>query len=523
MKKILTTFATGVLTLGGLTYCTSDFDEINTNPLALNTDALENNEGLQGQAFAQAQFYGVAAYEDYYQISQSLFADIWCQYFATTQSFFDSDRYVQVGAWSNSAWFAFYGRAAPQIKLVEDLTEQDGNQVGNAMAKIWRVFAYHRITDYWGPIPYSEFGNGELSVAYDPQEEIYNDFFVTLDEAVQQLKDNSGGSSFGAGDGIYGGDGDRWLTLANSLRLRLALRIRFANPEKARAEAEKAVADGVMTDNADNAAVAVGEILRNPLEVITDWGEFRMSAAMESVLEGYDDPRVATYFSPAEEGDTDEDGSPYEGLLNGQLRSTLEQGQNENHSDLGQRYIPVARGGENGPLVVMNAAEIFLLRAEGALIGWNMGGTAQELYQTGIRTSMQQNSSATDAEIEAYLASTGRPVPYAPGTNPLTDIPVAFATDPERQLEQIITQKWLALYPNGWEAWAELRRTGYPQQYARVTSDNPDVAANEIVRRMVYVGDEFDTNEAAVNAAIALPEMAGGDKNSTRLWWDKRE
>ena len=522
MKKSIIISLFSVLGIGLLTTCTEDFTETNTNPLALSTAALEGNEGLQGQAFAQAQFYGVAAYEDFYQISQNLFADLWCQYFATTQSFFDSDRYVQVGSWSNSAWGAFYGRAAPQIKLVEDLTEQDGNEVGNAMAKIWRVFAYHRITDYWGPIPYSEFGNGELSVDYDPQEEIYNDFFVTLDEAVAQLKANPGEVSFGANDGIYGGNGDQWLTLANSLRLRLALRIRFADPEKARTEAEKAVADGVMTDNADNASVAVGPILRNPLGVITDWGEFRMSASMESVLEGYEDPRLPTYFSPAEEGDTDGDGMPYEGLLNGQFRSVLEQGQNDNHSDLGQQFLPEPRGGENGPLEIMNAAEMYFLRAEGALVGWNMDGTAQELYEQGIRTSMQQNSAATDDEITAYINSSNQPVPYAPDAAPLTDIPVAFAADTEQQLEQIITQKWLALYPNGWEAWAELRRTGYPKQYARVTSDNTDVAADEIVRRMVYVGDEFDTNEAAVNAAIALPEMAGGDKNSTRLWWDKR-
>ena len=108
------------------------------------------------------------------------------------------------------------------------------------------------------------------------------------------------------------------------------------------------------------------------------------------------------------------------------------------------------------------------------------------------------------------------------GAAAVADIPVAFSSDPETQFEQIITQKWLALYPNGWEAWAELRRTGYPKQYARVQSENSDVAADEIMRRMVYVSSQFDTNAESVEAAIAGPELNGADKNNTKLWWDKK-
>jgi hypothetical protein len=149
-----------------------------------------------------------------------------------------------------------------------------------------------------------------------------------------------------------------------------------------------------------------------------------------------------------------------------------------------------------------------------------MGGTAQSLYEDGIRASMTQKTSASAGAISDYIASTSTPVAFQAGANPVTNIPVAFGADPETQLEQIITQKWLAIYPNGWEAWAELRRTGYPKQYARVQSENPDVAANEIMRRMVYVQSEFDTNGEAVQAAIST--LSGGDKNSTKVWWDKR-
>jgi len=521
MRNILTKIGFGIVCAICYTGCTEDFDELNTDPLVLDIGKIEDSPVLQGQAFGQAQYTSVNGLHWRFQISQNLFSDIWAQYYATTASGFDSDRYVQVGRWADLAWSSFYGQSAPQIKLVEDLSEANGNQVGNAMAKILRVHAYHRITDYWGPIPYSEVGNLELeTIPYDSQESIYRSFFVTLDEAVSQLA--SGGSSYQNGDRIYGGNGASWRTFANSLRLRLAMRIKYADPSLAKIEAEKAVAAGVMTTNDQNAYISVDETNRNPLETITDWGEFRMSATMESILEGYDDPRLPEYFAPAVDGDSDDDGSPYEGLLNGQTKVSLETSKNAGHSDLATKFIDVAKGGENPPIEIMNAAEMYFLRAEGALEGWAMGGTAQSLYEEGIRTSMTQKTGASETDIAAYISSSSVPVPFEAGALPVATIPIAFAGDQETQLEQIITQKWLAIYPNGWEAWAELRRTGYPKQYTRIQSENPDVAADEIMRRMVYVTSAFNTNEQGVNDAISGSELGGSDKNNVKLWWDKK-
>lgn len=520
MKKVLLKMGLGIVLVAAFSGCTEDFDELNTDPLALDTGALEESQVLQGQAFAQAQYVSVNGLHWRFQISQNLFSDIWTQYYATTAAGFDSDRFVQVGRWADLAWGSFYGQAAPQIKLVEDLSEANGNLIGNGMVKVLRVHAYHRITDYWGPVPYSAFGNAELSVPYDNQADIYADFFTTLDEAVSQL--SAGGTSYGGSDRIYSGDSAKWLTFANSLRLRLAMRIKYVDPARAKAEAEKAVSAGVMMDNSQNAFVSVDDVNRNPLETITDWGEFRMSATMESILEGYGDPRMPEYFAPAADGDSDGDGSPYEGLLNGQTKVSLETSKNAGHSDLATKFIDVAKGGTNPPIEIMNAAEMFFLRAEGALEGWSMGGTAESLYADGIRTSMTQKTGADAASIDAYISSTSVPVAFEPGAMPVTDIPVAFSGDPEKQFEQIITQKWLAIYPNGWESWAELRRTGYPKQYARVQSENPDVSASDIIRRMIYVQSEFDTNGEAVQAAIGGAELGGADKNNTKVWWDKK-
>ena len=504
-----------------LASCTDDFNALNTPDDQIVVDQVDAN--LVGQAFAQSQYRGMYGLHWQFQISTSLFADLYAQYFATTAENFDSDQYVEVGRWIDLAWTSFYGNAAPQIDFVEDLTEEQGLDVQNAAAKIWRVQLYHRITDYWGPIIYSEFGSGETSVAYDAQEDVYKDFFQTLDEAIAVLEQNRDGSAFGTNDQLYGGDVNQWLKYANSLRLRLAMRVRYVEPALAQSEAEKAIAGGVMEGNGDNAIILTTENSRNPYTTITDWGEFRMSSAMESVLEGYEDPRKEVYYSPAVDGDNDGDSSPYEGMRNGLPRTEKGPALNSIYSDMGVDWLNDNRGGSNPPLRVMAASEVYFLRAEGALEGWNMGGSAEEFYNEGIRLSMSESRiGAPTSDIDAYISSTSTPVSPedAWGSPPLSDIPVAFQTgaDKERQLEQIITQKWLALYPDGWEAFSEYRRTGYPTLYPIINSANPNLAEDAVFRRMTFVDSEFSNNQAATEAAIGL--LGGPDQNDTRLWWD---
>lgn len=521
MKHLRYIFLFSVLGLFGA--CTDDFEELNTNPNALT--AADVDVSLLGQGFARAQYYTMNGLHWRFQISQSLFSDLYSQYFATTAANFDSDRYVEVGRWSDLAWSSFYGQAAPNIKFVEDFANENGLAEEEAIAKIWRVQGYHRITDYWGPTIYSEFGNGETSVSYDTQEEIYRDFFPTLDEAISVLQNSSRTNVFGTNDQVFNGDVSKWIMFANSLRLRLAMRVRFADSGLAKAEAEKAVAAGVMMTNEDNAYMLTTLNSLNPYSTITNWGEFRMSALMESILEGYEDPRLSLYFSPAEAGDTDGDGSPYEGLRNGQAKVDKVASTNSENSDIGADWLPLPKGGSNPPVLVMTAAEMYFLRAEGALAGWNMNGDAKMLYEEGIRMSMKDRIGAPEEAIDAYIASGNMPVAADPNSPPTTDIPVAFeeSGDSERQLEQIITQKWIALYPDGWEAFAEVRRTGYPKLYPLLFSENPDLAPDDIFRRMTFVDGEFNNNRVAVEAAQQFSELKDGDKNSTRVWWDQNK
>ena len=375
----------GALLIGG---CTDDFTELNTDPKNLTVDQIGQGDYgpiVKGAQYAPIYFGSNTGPRGSFQITQSLFSDIYANYFATTAPNFDSDKYILVGGWLNGAFNYFYGQAAPQIRNAEDIAARNDLELEGAMMKTWRVWAYQRMTDYWGPIPYFEFGNGANSVAYDSQEDIYRSFFATLDSAVTVLKANAGETSFlASNDLLFAGNVDQWLRFANTLRLRIAMRSRYADPDLAQAEAEKAVADGVMTSNDDNAIIESEDNFANPYNTITQWGEFRMSADMESILKGYEDPRVTAYVAPADDPDPTDDPEsvafPFEGMRNGQSKLNKQSVDfNSTASDMSDPYTALGAAGPDW--TVMAAAESAFLRAEGALVGWNMGGTAQEFLR----------------------------------------------------------------------------------------------------------------------------------------------
>ena len=171
------------------------------------------------------------------------------------------------------------------------------------------------------------------------------------------------------------------------------------------------------------------------------------------------------------------------------------------------------------PVEVILASEAYFLRAEGALKGWNMGITAEEAYNKGIEMSLSYWG-ADAAAIAAYQARTTTPVALPDfNTPPMTDIPVKWSTDPAKQLEQIVTQKWIALFPDGWEAWADYRRLELPKLYPIIVSDNPDVPVGQIMRRVGYVPSEM-AYKHRLHYDEGIQKLGGPDIASTRLWWN---
>jgi hypothetical protein len=506
-----------VLTLILSPSCTKEFEKINTNGSAIGSIDSTSLSFL----FSHAQ--NAAVYSSYdYQIAQNLFADLYAQYFSLVATYFPSDRYNLRMDWLIAHWRNIYSSALPSLQTVLDNT--DSLTADHAVCEIWRVWTFHRVTDYYGPIPYFNAGNSEMtSYPYDAQEDIYRDFFRRLDEAVQVLKSNPGPTSFGAFDLVYAGDVEKWIKFANTLRLRLALRVSKADPELARVQAEAAVASGPLLNVADDAYIShSGKNLDyNPLGLIPQWNEFRMSATIKSFMVGYNDPRLGVFFQPAVTSGT------FEGVRNGlsAAQQALPQNLPSNNSNIGTRWTVYNSGvwGTNFtlPQDVLHSAETYFLLAEGALNGWQMGGTAQQWYERGIETSMEQWGITDATLIQNYINGTNAPVPPndQQGSPAVADIPVAWSANGDIQREQIGTQKWLALFPDGIEAWAEVRRSGYPKRFPVVNSENADLPQGTFIRRIIFQDIEKQTNAAAVQAATTL--LGGPDKASTPLWWDK--
>jgi hypothetical protein len=494
--------------------CTKKYDEINTDKNSI------ANAGTSELPFLFSGAIASIPWSD--QVAQNLYADQYAQYFACTVAYFTTDQYTIVSDWAQSNFDPMYTKVLPQLQTIYSRTEPTSPEY--ALASIWQVYAFHRVTDYFGPIPYFNAGQPGTSVAYDAQDKIYDDFFKRLDTAVNVLKTHTDKMPFGSYDLLFKGDVNKWIKFANTLRLRLAVRISNVDPERARTEAETAYAGGVFTTSPDDDVYAPKNTLdQNRLSQMSTWNEFRMSATMESVMKGYDDPRISKYFIPAKSTGT------YEGLRNGLDADQLgdEANKADANSHVGPRWADPGSGGIatylETPANVMCTAEAYFLRAEGALKGWQMGGTAQELYEAGITNSMKQWGVTDNAAITAYINSSTTPV--APGdflnSPAVSDIPVKFSSDPDMQARQIATQKWLALFPDGMEAWADARRSGKVSLYPVANSENPDIPnpSTQWIRRIPFLLSEKQSNGGEVDKAVNL--LGGPDKITTPLWWDK--
>lgn len=501
--------------------CTKNYAKINTDRNTIATIGPAELPFL----FARAEKEATPSIWNY-QIAQNLFADQYAQYFACTATYFPSDRLVIRMDWVGAAFNPIYTDVVPQLQSIFEAADPQSPEY--ALANVLWVLVFHRVTDYWGPIPYFNAGVPSNSVPYDPQDKIYDDFFKRLAAAVAVLKTHLSSKPYGDFDIMYAGDVNKWLKFANTLRLRLALRISKVDPARAKTEAEAAVADGTLTTSPAEDAYVQRSLTgddNNGLSIMSDWNEFRMSASMESVLKGYADPRMPVYFLPAVRTGT------YEGERNGLTATQLTQSVNlhDANSHAGPRWAsPGYPGGTSGylstPQNVMAVAEAYFLRAEGALLGWNMGGTAQTLYETGITNSMKQWGITDAAAITAYINSIATPIAPNDFLNspPVATIPVKWvAGDVAIENQQIATQKWLAMYPDGMEAWADYRRSRYLKLYPVANSDNPDITdtRTQWIRRIPFLLSEKQNNGAEVDKAVGL--LGGPDKVTTPLWWDK--
>lgn len=414
-----------------------------------------------------------------------------------------------------------------------------------AIAEIMYGYSMQELADFFGCIPFNDYRDQKESnpLSYQSCEEVYTQVLKELEDAVKVLKQRQPTADALKrieGDGTVMGYSKRnwknWVKFANSLRLRMAMNMVKIDPAKAQAVAESAVNDeiGVFQYGDDDFGYPNDGKSEHPLYgITTTWNDSRLGASLENILKRYENPLIDVWFSKNSAAIKDRATGlqmlPAKSEVVG-IRQGVQMYPNSGSSSGYGTYS--AFKAQYMPRTYFKVVEVLFLRAEGALRGWNMGGTAQNFYQQGIKKSFEENGLST-AAYNDYIAKTDKDVRtdvdyqdyYVNKYSIKGRVTVGVAWDDddsnEKKLEKIITQKYIANFPMGAEAWTTFRRTGYPRLFPvpedkKWSYDNSfDVELQ--IRRLPF-------NESTANDKANLPyiEKALGGTNAagTRIWWD---
>lgn len=526
-KNIINKLIIGSFALGFMS-CTGNYMDINSNPYEPG-DLIADDYAL-GSAMSNLASTVVSSDVNTAQFTDCLLGGPLGGYFAdsntgwsnTISNFDAKNDWTRVFLISDRIVSTLYSN----LNAIRIASENTNNPVPYAIAQIIKVAAMSRVTDAYGAIPYSKIGeDGKITTPYDSQEEVYNKFFEELNASIATLTENQGSALVASADFVYSGDVKKWCKFANSLKLRLALRIAYANPTKAKEMAESAVKQemGLITTNADNARWNYFGTLPNPIFTAVRYneektgGDTHAAADIICYMNGYKDARRASYFEKSKW-----EGEDYVGL-----RRSI------NQIKMGEYFsnYSTIKISSSDPVLWMNAAEVAFLRAEGkAIFNFDMGGEAADFYDQGIRLSFEQWGAAG---AEQYLADeTSKPATYKDPSGvytyegTLSDITIKWdeSATPEQKQERIITQKWIANWTLGNEAWADYRRTGYPKLLPATDEGNRSggiVDSKKGVRRMPYPSEEYTNNTENIQYAVQH-YLGGADNMGTDVWWARK-
>ncbi|WP_304407922.1 SusD/RagB family nutrient-binding outer membrane lipoprotein [Bacteroides acidifaciens] len=459
-------------------------------------------------------------------------------------------------------WTSFYTQSLKNIIDAQYRTAEDAEKVNiNSVLRIYRVYLMSIITDTYGDAPFSEAGlgflEGKFNPKYDKQEDIYNAFFLELEDAVNKIDPTKDKVT---GDLIYAGDVTKWQQLANSLRLRFAMRISNVNPTKAQTEFENALAanGGVITDASSDALIKYMTIAFSfGQEAYSDY----RGNSLSQLLFGNDPANNPSYLCSTFFNQLYNSGDPrtfkisrcyYDGLMSATspdnrvdiTQEMIEKGIDFSPRDPGAySWEPWPTGYDShicaelavnnpsvtatmarevepklannflksdNPGVVMTSAEVKFLMAEATVKKWNVGSvSAEDLYKQGVRAAMDfltDNygcTATTDAEFDTFIQDKG-----------------AFGHTDNQKLEAINTQAWILHFTNPAECWANVRRSGYPKlkSPAEYGFGQYLTGGTEIPVRLCYPVLESSYNKKSYNEAIE--RMGGTDNWHSLLWWD---
>jgi len=478
-----------------LSACTTDFGEINTNPnepdnldpklqlsLVLNNGASQRFDQWRGNL---------------------IYCSVWAQQLSGN---WEPDRYITTNEeWLSAWWNSTYQNIGKDLNDIIEKTEEGSNL--NSIAKIYRVFVFQRLTDMYGDIPYSQANKGAEFEApiFDRQEEIYDLFIQDLTQAVNELNETK--DRIGTEDILYSGDLEKWKKFGNSLKLRIAMRMSNVNPDRARQVGQEALTSGVMNSSEDVALISFsGSDVDGPNangigEVFQDFGVtghlFRYSDEFVNLIINNNDPRednlMETYLSDGTIDNSVGSGN-HLGRPNG-----IDPGNDDFVFAQPRRDVMVTY---DAPTLYFSFAETEFLRAEAIVKGW-VSGDAKTAYESGVFAACKQLSlypnatEISDADITDYLEEN------------------AVEYNESNAVDQINTQKWIALLFDGFEAYANVRRSGYPALSPGLSDGE---SGGQIPRRLRYPINEMVNN--TTNYMEAESRLSEGDVISSRMWWD---
>ncbi|MBC9796813.1 SusD/RagB family nutrient-binding outer membrane lipoprotein [Sinomicrobium sp. FJxs] len=487
--------------------CDKSFEEENTNPDA--STKVEPEYMFSKSLYDALNNSTSAAYE----FSSGGFVQHFATYLEVPGL---GDKYVYTSGTYPYAYFSgAYVDGINEIQKTIQALEDDADKVNmRAIANIWKVYIFHRITDLYGMAPYTEavtaYGEANYSPAYDTQEDIYTHMLSTLQTSIDEF-DNSK-ESFGSGDLIYGGDTGKWKKFAYSLMFRLAMRMTKVDAASAQTWAQAAIAGGVIENAADNAIIAyVGgqEINSNPISYQlrnnnyseanqgtsnTEGGKF--SETFISHLKENNDPRLTSIAAVWVNGIQDTTASMQQGMPNGLVNRPADFA-SLSEPNLGTFLSLTAS------LLVIGSPEMNLLLAECAARGW-VSGDPSAYYEKAVTDAMN-NMGVLYGSAAAISNDRIR--------NYIEDHPLPSSF--EAQMEAIHTQFWVSVFPDEIEVYSNWRRTGYPKLAPVNVTGN--LTNGTIPRRLTYPPSEISVNSESYREAI---ELQGADNFTTRVWWD---
>ena len=468
MKKLLFAAAAAL----AITSCTSDLSDLNVNGKAPESVP-------SGALFANA----VMGYYDFDAVQNVNLNNLrlWSQHWTQTTYVDESNFNLNERDVNGSTFVRMY------VTVIRDCEEartavMNGPESAAAKAasigaiEVMEVMAYQYLVDLFGDVPYSEALSETNVPKYDAGSAIYMDLLARLDAAVADL---SGSNTFGSSDIIYGGDAAAWKKAANSLMLRMAVRMIGYDAAAAKSWGEKAIAGGVFMSSADDMRLYYSSAPphTHPMwETLVQSGrtDYVASATLGDVLNGLMDPRRAGFFKNLGGSDS-VTGAPH--------------GFQVNYYDYSQPGT--ALEDPTWSHAAISYVEVEFLMAHAAVAGWTGAGDAATHYEAGVRASIEEWGGSS-ADADAYMM------------HPL----VAFSST--TAATQIGVQKWIAMYSNAFEAYAAVRMYDLPMQTAAL-------AGTVTPTRYSYPLDEYSLNTTNVQAAAA---NYGGDDTFAKVFWD---